>query len=182
LAIYLPLAVAEWLLVFFVWRGVRAAGGSLRDLVGGRWSSLRDPLRDAALGAAVWGGWVLANAAWVRWHPDAPATSVQGLLPRGPVEVAVWIALSCSAGVAEEIAFRGYLLRQMRSFTGSAMAAVLLQAVLFAVVHSYQSLTACVKIAIYGALFGGVALWRRSLRPGMFAHAWTDIAAGIFRI
>src|SRR5262245_25141416 len=79
LAIYLPLAIAEWMLVFFVWRGVRAAGGSLRDLVGGRWSSPRDPLRDAALGAAVWGGWVLMGAAWIRWHPDATAPSIQAL-------------------------------------------------------------------------------------------------------
>ena len=32
------------------------------------------------------------------------------------------------------------------------------------------------------AIFGFLAHWRRSLTPGMAAHAWTDIAAGlIFR-
>lgn len=28
---------------------------------------------------------------------------------------------------------------------------------------------------IYGTLFGAVAAWRRSLRPGMLAHAWSDL-------
>ena len=33
--------------------------------------------------------------------------------------------------------------------------------------------------AIYGALFTLLALWRKSLRPGMIAHAWTDIVGGL---
>jgi hypothetical protein len=40
---------------------------------------------------------------------------------------------------------------------------------------------ACVKIACFGALYGLVAIWRGSLRPGMMAHAWSDILSGIFR-
>ena len=34
----------------------------------------------------------------------------------------------------------------------------------------------------FGLLFGVVALWRRSLRPGMIAHAATDIMSGLFRL
>lgn len=34
-------------------------------------------------------------------------------------------------------------------------------------------------IAVYGAMFGFLALWRRSLRPGMMAHAWHDSFEGI---
>lgn len=33
-----------------------------------------------------------------------------------------------------------------------------------------------------GALYGSLALWRKSLRPGMMAHAWSDILSGTFRI
>jgi len=31
-----------------------------------------------------------------------------------------------------------------------------------------------------GALFGALAVWRRSLKPGMILHAWTDVFSGIF--
>jgi hypothetical protein len=51
---------------------------------------------------------------------------------------------------------------------------------LFGISHGYQGLEACVKIAIGGALFGLLALWRSSLRPGIVAHAGTDILGGIF--
>jgi membrane protease YdiL (CAAX protease family) len=57
-----------------------------------------------------------------------------------------------------------------------------LQALLFGISHGYQGIEACVRIAVYGALFGLLALWRGSLRPGMMAHAGSDILSGIFRI
>ena len=59
--------------------------------------------------------------------------------------------------------------------------ALFLQAAVFGIAHGYQGLRNCVAIAIYGALFTLLALWRKSLRPGMIAHAWTDIAAGLLR-
>jgi len=34
-------------------------------------------------------------------------------------------------------------------------------------------------IFIYGAMFGLLAMWRKSLRPGMMAHAWHDAFQGI---
>jgi hypothetical protein len=57
-----------------------------------------------------------------------------------------------------------------------------LQAALFGISHGYQGIEACAKIAIFGAMFGLLAIWRNSLRPGMMAHAWSDILSGIFGI
>jgi membrane protease YdiL (CAAX protease family) len=74
------------------------------------------------------------------------------------------------------------LLTQFRALTRSTGVALVLQAVLFGVSHGYQGLRACVTISVYGLFFGALALMKRSLRPGMIAHAWTDIAAGLFRI
>jgi len=34
-------------------------------------------------------------------------------------------------------------------------------------------------IVIYGACFGCLAHWRRSLRPGILGHALQDTAAGL---
>ena len=56
------------------------------------------------------------------------------------------------------------------------------EAVLFGVTHGYQGVESCLRITVYGLLFGLLASWRRSLRPGMLAHALTDVLAGLLRI
>jgi membrane protease YdiL (CAAX protease family) len=54
-----------------------------------------------------------------------------------------------------------------------------MQAALFGVSHGYQGPGASARIVAFGSLFGLVALWRRGLRPGIVAHALTDIIAGL---
>ncbi len=53
--IYLSAAVLDWLLLFFVWRGVRERGTTLAALAGGRWEKARDVIRDLGLAIAFWG-------------------------------------------------------------------------------------------------------------------------------
>jgi hypothetical protein len=107
------------------------------------------------------------------------AASVGRLTPHGIAESVLWVLLSISAGISEELVFRGYLQRQLTAFTGRASLALFLQVAIFGVAHGYQGVRNCLAIAIYGALFTLLALWRRSLRPGMISHAWTDIAGGL---
>ena len=181
--LYLSLIAMEWGLVLYVARvGLRRTGTSLREVVGGRWSRPRDVVRDVVVALVAWGVWTLFS--WIASRAAGPehAASVRSLLPRHPIDVALWVALSVSAGFAEELVFRGYLLTQFRALTRSTVVALLLQAVLFGVSHGYQGVRACATISVYGLLFGALALKARSLRPGMIAHAWTDIAAGLFRI
>ncbi len=89
-----------------------------------------------------------------------------------------WIPGALSAGFCEELAFRGYLQQQFQSITGSAGSAgwaVLVQAVVFGIGHLYEGMDAVARIMLFGVLFGLLALWRKSLVPGMIAHAWSDI-------
>jgi membrane protease YdiL (CAAX protease family) len=137
---------------------------------------------DLLLAAAIWGLWTLIQLAWNRWSGPSHAASIQTLLPRGAVETMLWIGVSVSAGICEELAFRGYFQRQFTALARSRWIALFVQAVLFGVSHGYQGVEACAKIALFGLLFGALALWRGSLRPGMVAHAWGDIASGIFGI
>jgi len=37
-------------------------------------------------------------------------------------------------------------------------------------------------IFIYGAMFGTLAILRKSLRPGMMAHAWHDSFEGVILV
>jgi hypothetical protein len=115
---------------------------------------------------------------WDLWLGPDQAKSVGAFLPRSLVEISLWIALSLTAGFCEELVFRGYFQRQFGALTRNRAAALLLQAVLFGVAHGYQGIAAIIKITLFGVLYGALALWRRSLRPGMVAHAWSDIYSG----
>src|SRR5262245_28663939 len=177
--VYLSLMVSEWALLWFVLRGVRRRGHTLRDLIGGRWSRPRDVARDAAWGLGFWAAWtVLESFAAQLLGPDT-ARGIGSLLPRGGVEIALWVLLSLSAGICEEAVFRGYLLRQLHALSGSAALGVLGQGVIFGISHGYQGRRLMITIAAYGVLFGLLARSRRSLRPGMIAHAWQDVFSGI---
>jgi membrane protease YdiL (CAAX protease family) len=179
--LYLSLLALQWGLFLYVWWiGLRRNGTSLAGLIGGHWRNPMDVGIDVAIAAGTWGAWQLFALAWNRWLGPGHAVSVQTLLPHGAVEVSLWIALSLTAGFNEELVFRGYFQRQFAALSRSQWLATLLQAALFGVSHGYQGVVACLKIMFFGVLFGRVALWRRSLRPGMLAHAWTDIAAGLF--
>src|SRR5437762_1194220 len=63
---YLSVLVAELLLLYFTWRGIRRSGTALSDLVGGRWSNPRDVALDLLIAAALWGALSLFAMAWTR--------------------------------------------------------------------------------------------------------------------
>ena len=169
---YISVVVFEWLLVLYVRMGVQKRGMRLRDLVGGRWATPKEVMKDIALGAGLWAVWIgLMNP-----HVLGGGTNAaQGLLPRGILESLVWIPVALSAGFCEEVAFRGYLHKQFQAITGSAVGAVPLQAIVFGIGHLYEGVGPVGRITLFGVLFGLLAVWRNSLRPGMIAHAWSDI-------
>ncbi len=177
--IYLTLIAGEWALVLFVWkRGLRNSETRLRDLIGGRWGRWQEVARDIALALLAWIAWVGIQRGFDLWGGADHARSVGGFLPQGPGEVILWIALSLSAGFCEEIVFRGYLQRQFAALTRSQPGGICLQGLLFGIAHGYQGVGAMLRILLYGLLFGALAHWRKSLRPGMAAHAWSDIYSG----
>jgi membrane protease YdiL (CAAX protease family) len=173
---YISVIILEWLLVLYVRVGIRKRGLRLRDLVGGRWSTPGKVLRDIVLGAVLWGLWLGIQS--LNLFGNGPNTA-QGLLPKGIIESLVWLPVALSAGFCEELAFRGYLQKQFQVIAGSATLAVLFQAIVFGVGHLYEGPAAVARITLFGVLYGVLAAWRRSLRPGMIAHAWSDICGVI---
>jgi len=170
--------VMNWLLALFVWKGIRARGGSAAALIGGRWGNVRELLRDLGIATLFWGAF--AATAWGvhRLIGEGQEKSVDILLPQTALEVAVWIATSLSAGFCEEFVFRGYVQRQLLALSRRAWAAVVLQGLVFGAMHAYQGWRAVLTISILGMLFGGLAAWRKTLRVGMLAHGWQDVWAG----
>src|SRR5271163_1353938 len=182
IVLYLSLIAMEYGLFRYVNAGVARRGVTMKSLIGGSWNSLRDVLRDAGLALGIWAIWFGVEKLWGHVFGISHAVSIQTFLPRKPLEIALWIAVSISAGISEEIVFRGYFQRQFGALTGSKWAAVCLQAVLFGMGHGYQGVQAMARIAVFGAMFGVLAIWRKSLRPGIMTHALTDILSGIFGI
>ena len=172
---YMSVLLSEWLLVFYVRMGVHKRGVRLRDLVGGRWATPKEVMKDIALGAALWAVWMgLMNA-----HVLGGGTNAaQALLPQGILESLAWFPLALSAGFCEELAFRGYLQKQFQALTGNLTVAVLLQSVVFGVAHGYQGWKNVVVITALGLLYGALAAWRGNLRANMISHAWSDFWEG----
>ena len=50
---------------------------------------------------------------------------------------------------------------------------------IFGLGHGYQGSRMMVVIGVYGSFFGILAHFRKSLRPGMMAHASQDALAGL---
>jgi membrane protease YdiL (CAAX protease family) len=178
--LYVSLIAGEWGLIYYVWKGgLRRSGITLRQFVGGRWNNARAVFLDVLLALGLCALWQGGSFLWVRWLGAGHAASISPLLPRGIAEGVLWVLLSISAGISEEFVFRGYLQRQLTALTGRTWLALVLQVTVFGIAHGYQGVRNCLAIAMYGALFTLLALWRKSLRPGMIAHVCTDIAGGL---
>jgi membrane protease YdiL (CAAX protease family) len=176
----------EWLLLGYVVWGARRKGVGLREIVGGRWASPEDALLDLAIAVGFWitAALLLAGLSFALGltHADQlqqAKKQLGELLPRSRTELELWLALSATAGFCEEVLFRGYLQKQFTAATRRAWMGLALQAVLFGIAHAYQGERRIVLIGCYGAMFGGLALWRKSLRPGMMAHALQDSLSGL---
>lgn len=171
--------LVQWLGFAFIVFGVWLAGGPLSSVIGERWRSFRRVLRDIAIGVgfSIVSTMLFSMLSQIAGHGSDSA--VRALLPHGREEMALWVVLSITAGICEETLYRGYLQRQFMALTKSAPAGILLAALAFGVAHAYQGWHQAVVITLDGATLGALAYWRRSVRPGMVAHAWKDLLAPI---
>ena len=171
--------VFEWAVVAFIWVGLRRRSLRIIDLVGGTWTRPIYVLRDLLIAVAF-----LIVAAVVLNGLDyfiktTPNQAILNLLPRGPIEIILFLATSMTAGFCEELIYRGYLQRQFTALTHNVLGGIVLQAIVFALNHSYQGWRYVVLIVVLATMLGLLARWRKSLRPGMIAHALQDGVSGI---
>ncbi len=174
--LYLAIIASEWALCLYIWLGGRIRGAiPMGDLIGGRWGNMKAVLRDIAVAAVFWLVWAAAAAGVGFLLKPGRSEPTAFLNPNGAVEVTLWVMMSITAGFCEELVYRGYLQKQVLALTGSAALAVLVQAVIFGAGHWYQGGKKVILITVLGGLFGLLAQWRKSLRPGMISHAWEDV-------
>lgn len=177
---YLTTMAWEWLLVGYIYWGLRRRGKSFKNIMGKSWKRVADFLIDFAIAFGFWIAaiFILSIVSHLV-HATGMAEAARRLAPQGLFESLVWVALSVTAGICEETIFRGYLQRQFVAWTRSAPVGVLLSAALFGAGHVYQGAKATVVIGVYGLMFGILAEARQNLRPGMMTHAWHDAITGL---
>ena len=181
---YLATLVYEWVLAAAVLWGIALRRVPLRVLVGDWQSNRKAWLRDLALGLAfwVWSAVVLAAIGFLLTlaHLKLPASTVAALAPADLGELLLFLVLSLSAGFCEELLFRGYFQQQCtRLARGRVWVGVAASSLLFGLAHLYEGAAGVISITIFGAMFSVLAIRRRSLRPGMIAHAWHDALSGL---
>jgi CAAX protease family protein len=179
LLLYLRILAFQFLSVGYVWLGMRHSAISMGALIDDSGATGLRRLRYLAIGVAGWALYLAVGAGLSRiLHPSPEALrGLQAMLPKVPVERALWAAFAVTAGICEEVVYRGYLLRQFRALTGSTLAALILQALCYSVIHLVLPIQILVGVAVLGLLLGGLAVWQKSLVPGMILHVGVALAA-----
>jgi uncharacterized protein len=182
--------VTQLILILLIWFGIRLRGVRMRHLIGGRWKTVEAFLLDVALAVGFWitsilllfGVRVALGTIDLHNMQKSVDDTVRILGPMAPhtyLEAGLFVLLSVSAGLFEEIIFRGYLQRQFGALGRNAIVGIVASGILFGLAHGYQGTRMMIVIGIYGIFFGILAHLRKSLRPGMMAHAFQDSIAGI---
>lgn len=101
------------------------------------------------------------------------------LIPRSSTEKIAFAGLSLSAGIAEEIVFRSFLIAALERATGSLAVAVGVSVVIFSVTHAYQGILGLIRVGVLGLVLTAPFLLTGSVYPAMAAHAALDLLAGL---
>jgi uncharacterized protein len=202
---YATTAALELLMLGWTAIGLRLRRIPLRSLLGTMDKGVRGVILDAAIASVFWIGslmilgmlglvWTGVETAVNEWraphHEDRVGAfvprdeeslrAIAQLAPATGVEMACWILLCCLAGTIEEVVFRGYLQGQFTAWAKGDMAlGAVFSALLFGAAHGYQGARNMFLLAVFGALFSALAIMRRSLRAGIFAHSWHDLITGL---
>jgi membrane protease YdiL (CAAX protease family) len=168
------------LIVAWWWAGrpVRDVGLQLPDSAAGWWWTLL--ICCAVIGLIVQQAYAFARS------PDAHAKirkqfelqpGLQVVLPSTPREFRVYSGAAVTAGICEEVLYRGYLLWYFQSLVpgGVAIAAAV---VAFGVAHAYQGWRGIFSTGVAGACAMAVYLLTGSLLAPILLHATLDLVNG----
>jgi len=135
----------------------------------------------AASAYLVFQAWTVARNGDARAAIRKDLEAVSGIariLPRTPNEHAAFKGLSLSAGITEEIIFRGYLIWAFSQIV-PVWAASGLALIAFVLGHLYQdSLSGLLRVAGMGAVFTALYLLTGSLLAPVLLHCVVDLTSG----
>lgn len=180
--LYGRIAATQWLLVAAMVLILHRHGLSVGD-AGQR---VNDPFITwmATAGVVVMVGAITALT--LRRVARSKPENLEGAMGRAAIvapdtmqEFAGFAVVSLTAGICEELLFRGWLVNLLWSGTGSVVAAVVIGAALFGAGHAYQGPRGVLRTGLVGLQLAILFVLTGSLIPGQVLHAGIDLMAGV---
>lgn len=179
---YLQIMVRGWAIaaaVLFAWV---AAGRPLNGL-GLEWPP--DAMGLAGLGLAVLVVLIFLFMAMFRFDPSKDELKrwkrqldALKLAPRNLGELAAFLPVAVTAGVWEELFYRGFLMWFLAPATG-VVGAIVASSLIFGAGHAYQGWRGVYRTTLVGCFFGGGYALTGSLWWLMAIHATADVFSGV---
>jgi membrane protease YdiL (CAAX protease family) len=162
------------------------------------WLRMQRPLADLGLGWGEVAPWrtglawtlvavgvtlLLRQSSLVRREKEARAAveaqlqPIAFLLPHRGREMRRFRSVAITAGICEELLFRGFLIWYLAVFLGLA-GAIVGSALIFGLGHAYQGTAGILKTGVIGLVMAGLYVLSGSLLPPMLLHAATDLVNG----
>ena len=120
----------------------------------------------------------LARMPEARERVRRAAGRLEVLLPHTTAEFRLFLGVAVTAGVCEELLYRGYLITVLATWVGWWGAATL-SAACFGLLHAYQGRGGIIRTALVGVAMTGIVALTRSIFPAMALHALIDIGSGV---
>jgi uncharacterized protein len=183
LALYASTIAFQWLVVAVIlWRvsvhGIRPAALGI---------AIPNPALAATL-SLVLSGLAFANQLFgirrLSLHPSelkgtVPQVAMR-IFPQNDIERLVFVALTVTVALCEELIYRGFVQRVLEDWAGGAvLAGVFGSALLFALAHLYQGRRGLASTFVVGIIFASVRSWTGSLVPTAAAHFVADLTIGL---
>jgi uncharacterized protein len=166
-----------WVCYAIAFVGIRQQGTTTwQELIGARWDRWQAVVRDLGIAFAT----LVVMAVVGNLSNTALGAGTQGsavfraTVAQNAIEALAFLGAAFTAGFVEEFVFRGYIQKQCQTLCGSTLLASALQILIFTSGHFYQGFIRLIPVLLIGTVLTIVAVWRRSLAPGMLAHGLGD--------
>jgi membrane protease YdiL (CAAX protease family) len=103
--------------------------------------------------------------------------SLKSLLPQSPRELDAFMRVSVTAGICEELLYRGFLPWFLATWMPFWLA-MIVSGVIFGFGHLYQGTAGVLKTGALGILLGGLTLLSGSILPSIVVHVAIDALNG----
>jgi membrane protease YdiL (CAAX protease family) len=132
---------------------------------------------------AIYIAFALAQRRVILRQPDAAEIvrrqlgRADALMPHTPRELTLFRMVAITAGICEEVLYRGFVMWYLAIWI-SLVPAAIVSSILFGLAHTYIGVPHVIRTMIVGGVFAALALGTGSLWPGVILHAAVDLFSG----
>jgi membrane protease YdiL (CAAX protease family) len=170
--LYLPTIIIELLIFILIILVLKRGNETLKNI---GWGSFNLKNLFIGIGFLFFANAILLTLSFILNFKQPK--EIEFLLPKTITDRVFWILMSLTAGIAEEAGFRGYVLTKLNLFVKNWWITAVISSFFFGIGHFYQGWGGAVLTGIYGLLFCGLFIWRKSLAPCIVAHFLQDASA-----